>query len=618
MNSEILTTFVSARRRNDRHCTYAQYTAVANELGRLTPEQTGKPPLKIALLRNFTIEPLIPVLAGELYFAGFHPLFHIGDFDAIEAEVLNPTSTLYAFEPDFIVLALWLEALSPALTTKFLSSPPETTSDEIVRVRRHVHDLSAALRRSTRAPILLNNFPLPPAPTLGILDNQSTSYQTHAILELNASLCGDARAMSDVLIVDIMRLFAFHGYAHAVDERHWQMARAPLSHSVLLPLGRECVTFIRALRGKAKKCLVLDCDDTLWGGIIGEDGISGIKLGPTYPGSCFVALQEELLNLHDRGVILALCSKNNEADVLEVLREHPDMLLRERHFATWQINWDDKVTNLRRIADELNIGLDSLVFVDDSDFEATFVREQLPEVAVLKLPDKAFASYRAELSRSGLFDSLTYTEEDRRKNAMYGENRTRKQLEVGASSLDDYLATLDIEVEIREPTEIDIPRVSQMTQKTNQFNLTTRRYSTGDIRAFLESAEADVVALKVRDRVSDLGLVGMAIVTYDGAVASIDTLLMSCRALGRGVEDALLSVIANNAQEHRGSSRIVGTYLETAKNAMVKEFYAARAFTLLEAAPARTTWELSLNPGATIEPPSWITLKQGEFFRGRR
>lgn len=590
---------------------YADYAAAANELERLTPDDTGLPPLKIAVLRNFTIEPLIPVIAGEAYSAGFHPRFHLGAFDAIHAEVMDPASALYAFAPDLVIVAQWLEALSPALTTAFVASS-ETAGAEVERVRADVRAVLRALNERSSAPVLLNNFPLPAEPTLGILDAQSSAYHVNTVLRLNAELLRDAAEARDVSIVDYLRIFAAHGSANLVDERYWHMARAPLAQKALVPLGAEYGKFVRALRGKAKKCLVLDADNTLWGGIVGEDGLAGIKLGPTYPGSAFVALQREILNLHDRGVILALCSKNDEADVLEVLRDHPDSLLKEEHFAARQINWDDKVTNLRRIAAELNIGLDSMVFVDDNPFEAEYVREQLPEVAVLALPPNAYASYRSLLSRPGFFDSLTFTAEDRRKSAMYGENRKRKVLEAESGSLSEYLAKLDIEVEIASPSAIDVPRVSQLTQKTNQFNLTTKRYTEGEIRSFAASADAGVFALKVRDRIADLGLVGVGIVTYEGGDAVVDSFLLSCRAIGRGVEDALLAVMVRHALERPGVRRIVGRYVPTAKNAMVERFYARHGFAARERAADGTAWELAAEEARKVGVPAWIRVRNGE------
>ena len=301
--------------------------------------------------------------------------------------------------------------------------------------------------------------------------------------------------------------------------------------------------------------------------------------------------------------------------MLEVLREHPDMLLKEEHFAARQINWDDKVTNLQRIAAELNIGTDSLVLLDDSEFETDFVRRSLPEVAVIALPPKAYATYRSELAAPGWFDSLSFTAEDRRKNAMYGENRRRKELESSASSLEEYLANLAIEVEIAVPSEIDVPRVAQLTQKTNQFNLTTRRYTEADVRAFVASDRADVLALKVRDRIADSGLVGVAILTYEGRAATIDSFLLSCRVIGRGVEDALLSVAVRHALD-AGCDRVAGVYVPTAKNAMVADFYARRGFAERDRTPRATTWERS--DGTAPKAPAWITLRKGPLTHAGR
>jgi FkbH-like protein len=591
---------------------YSEYVAVANALAAADPAETGLPPLRIAVLRNFTIEPLLPVLAGEAFRAGFHPRFYVGDFDAVQSDVFDPASPLYRFRPDFIILAQWLEALSPGLTTGFVSLGEERREAEAARVREHLRSILSAVVQNTQATVLVNNFPVPADPTLGILDAQSPDYQTSTILRLNDRLRADASELNGVAIVDFMRLFATYGSDAMIDERYWHIARAPLSQRALVPLGAEYAKFVRALRGKARKCLVLDCDNTLWGGVVGEDGLSGIQLGPTYPGSCFVALQREILNLHDRGVILALCSKNNEADVLEVLREHPDSVLREQHFSALQINWDDKVTNLRRIADELNIGLDSMVFVDDNPFEADFVRERLPEVAVLALPPKAYAAYASLLARGAYFDSLSYTAEDRRKNAMYGENRRRRVLERESSSLEEYLAKLDIEVELGKPSELEIPRVSQLTQKTNQFNLTTQRYSEGQIRSLARADDAAVLALKVRDRVAELGLVGVAILRFAERTATIDAFLLSCRAIGRGAEDALLAGVMQEASA-RGAERVLGAYIPTSKNGVVRDFYGRHGFTVAEETPERVTWVTADIASGALAIPTWIRLKTGDL-----
>jgi len=446
---------------------------------------------------------------------------------------------------------------------------------------------------------------LPLFTTLGILDSQNLGYQNHTILNLNQELLTRLKQWRDVYIVDFMSILAHFGGEQGVDERYWYMAHAPIGKRALVPLGQEFGKFFRALRGQTRKCLVLDCDNTLWGGIVGEDGLPGIKLGTAYPGSCYQAFQQEILNLHDRGVILALCSKNNETDVLEVLRQHPDTILHEEHFSTWQINWNDKVTNLKNIASSLNIGLDSLVFVDDNKFECDLVREQLPEILVLQLPSEP-SSFTAKLSAGGYFDSLIFSDEDKARNRMYRAEAQRKQLFESTGSLENYLANLQIVAEIGKPDEGAIPRVSQLTQKTNQFNLTTHRYSEGDIRTFCENTQVDVLYLRLRDRISDLGLVGAAIIKYTGQVAEIDTFLLSCRALGRNAEEALLAEVLSLAKS-RGCAKVLGSYIPTTKNNQVSGFFLKNGFKLLQEASERSDWKFNLDDEVFLLP-SWIKV----------
>src|ERR1043165_7695291 len=416
------------RRFDGAALTYLDYNTLYGSLQTNPQAVNDLPPLRVAVLRNFTVEGLLPVLAGEIVRAGFCPKLYVGDFDAVAADVFNPDSALYRFQPDFVILAQWLEGLESSLVNRFLVLSPEEVERRVNDLRTQQLRVLSPPREHTKAVVLVNNFPLPPTPTLGILDAQKSEGQIATILNLNAALTSDSRTVADTYTIDLLRLVADVGYRNAVNERFWQQARAPLSPAGLIACGQECGRFFRALRGRARKCLVLDCDNTLWGGIIGEDGMEGIKCDTTYPGSCFRALQEEALNLYHRGIILALCSKNNEADVLEVLRNHPDMLLREEHFATIMVNWDDKVTNLRRIAAELNIGIDSLVFVDDNPFETNFVAEHLPEVAVIPLTSN-LTGHRSAIARCGLFDSLSFSDEDRKRNDMYRSDRQRKDLE---------------------------------------------------------------------------------------------------------------------------------------------------------------------------------------------
>jgi FkbH-like protein len=586
--------------------TYSAYTAVGNALESVAPEATDLPRLRVAILRNFTLDPMVPVIKGEIALAGFCPAIYLGDYDTIARDVLDPHSALYAFQPDLVIVAQWMEALAPALVTSFLSLSSQQVKAEIERVLTTVGEFVAALRRHTDAPILINNFPLLSYPTLGILDAQSESYQTHTILKLNLELLRRLRQTRDVYLVDYMGLMARIGREEGSDERYWQIGRAPIGRKALVPFGQEYGKFFRALRGKARKCLVMDCDNTLWGGVVGEDGLDGIQLGTTYPGSCYQTFQREILNLHHRGVILALCSKNNEADVLEVLHRHPEMVLREENFSTWQINWDDKVTNLIRIAEDLNIGLDSLVFVDDSQFECDFVRERLPQVAVLQL-SSAPSIFRSRLSAKAYFDTLVFSVEDRERNRMYRDQAKRKQLYASATSLDEYLRKVEVVAEIGVADEMTIPRISQLTQKTNQFNLTTRRYSEGEIRAFAESREADIFYVKLRDRISEMGLIGVAITKYSGEQAEIDTFLLSCRAIGRRVEEVQMAHVLNCARA-RGCSHVLGRYLITKKNGQVADFYSRQGFRLVAENPQGSEWEISLK-GKVFTAPAFLKVE---------
>lgn len=586
--------------------TYVAYSALANLAD--TAGEQGFEPYRISVLRNFTIEPLIPVIKGEVLRLGLAPDIYVASFDAIAESVLNSSSQLYTHKPHVILIAQWAETVSPLLTSKFLSLSGEQVEDEVARIVGTMESWLHCIRLNCDAPVLVNNFPLPSIVTLGILDYQSESHQLHTVLKLNSALLKMSKKFFDVYWVDTLSLFARLGYSAAVDERNWQTARAPISKHALLPFGLEYAKFIRALRGKTRKCLVLDCDNTLWGGVVGEDGLDGIKLGSTHPGSSFVAFQQECVNLYNRGVILALCSKNNEADVLEVFKMHPDCVLKEHHFAAWQINWDDKATNLTRIAEELNIGIDSLVFVDDNSLECDWVRKQLPQVEVINLSKETY-NYRKELMLSGFFDSLTFSSEDKKRSQMVVSDKQRKLMLKTASSYEDYLKGLGLKAEIGRPDKGDVPRVSQLTQKTNQFNVTTRRYTEGDIERFMASDNSDVFSLKLSDRISELGLIGVAIVQYKNGVADVDSLMMSCRALGRGAEETLMSLIHKRAIQ-RGCNKIVGTYLKSKKNAQVSDFYSKQDFKLVEESPEGSKWEYIIKSQMAKDYPNWIEVKE--------
>ena len=302
--------------------------------------------------------------------------------------------------------------------------------------------------------------------------------------------------------------------------------------------------------------LVTDLDNTLWGGVIGENGLEGIQVGMEYPGAAYRALQRVMLDLYRRGIILAICSKNNVADAMEALEQHPGMLLRPEHFAALRINWDDKAQNLREIAAELNVGRDSLAFLDDNPVERARISDELPEVTVIDLPSDP-SWFAQALQAVPVFERLAVSSEDRERGRYYGEQRQRVESQRNATSLEDFLRSLQQEVEVAPVTAETLIRVAQLTQKTNQFNLTTRRYSEQKIAELAASSHWSVYSIRVKDRFGDNGIVGVMITHDAGKVCEIDTFLLSCRVIGRTIETALLSFMVDSARA-RGMEQLQG------------------------------------------------------------
>jgi FkbH-like protein len=418
---------------------------------------------------------------------------------------------------------------------------------------------------------------------------------------MNDFLLSKLNATPNSYFVDLNLCLSRIGAQNFYDLRYWHIGRAPYRREALREIAFEDFKFIRPLKGKNKKCLVVDCDNSLWGGIIGEDGLSGIKLGKTYPGSSYYELQQEIVNLNNRGIIIAICSKNNEPDVWEVFQKHPDMVLSKEHIATSQINWEDKATNLCKIADDLNIGLESIVFMDDSEFEINLIRKMLPEVETLHLPKDKAVQYRDILASCGLFDTLTVSEEDKKRGAMYNAEEKRKKLQREITDLESYYKSLEMVVEIRRADDYSIPRIAQLTQKTNQFNCTTRRYSEADISELARSENADVISLRLKDRFGDSGTVGVCILRYASGQATIDTLLLSCRVLGRGVDEALL-VQSLKLAKSRGNRVAIGEYFETKKNHQVKNFYAEHGFKKVVETDEVSRFSIALDSFCRKEP----------------
>lgn len=544
----------------------------------------GLPKYRVAVVRNITVEFCALYLRHGCAQLGLDCVVSMGEHDNAIQEAMTPGSHLYAEKPDLILVCLGADPLAERLVHEFNALSPEDVASEMDRVLDQFRAVLGAIRQRAETPVLVHGLESPTRPALGILDSQTDSGQLGAFREMNRRLreLAASHAACHVLDLDLLRLRT--GADQFFDARFWHMGMAPFSAAGAEVLGREYLKFIRALTGRAKKCLVLDCDNTLWGGILGEDGFDRIAMGHDYPGSAYRDVQRVCLELNRRGVLLALCSKNNEADVLHVLDTHPDMLIRREHLACLRVNWDDKASNLAAIASLLNIGLDSLVFADDSDFEVNLVRQALPQVTVLHFSGSP-ERFAGLLTEDGLFDSLRLTAEDRRRPAMYKAEAARREAatQFSTQNLDEYLGSLEMEAAIVPVDSFTLPRASQMTLRTNQFNLTTRRHNEAELEEFLHGG-GDILTISLKDRFGDFGIVGLAILLYKGADCLLESFLLSCRALGRGVEDALLCACIQRAAE-RGAQRMVGCYLPTPKNEQVRAFFPSRGFAPLRDLP---------------------------------
>jgi FkbH-like protein len=559
-----------------------------------------------AFLRSFTVEPILPIFKAAAYTRGIALETHLGEFNAYAQEMLDPDSGLYRFRPDVTVLAVQTRDVAPQLWCGVASQLGRGVSDASAdAVLGRFADWIAAFRRHTPSALIVHALEVPGVAAAGLLDGQQPSNPAEAIRAINRGLRALAREHRGVYILDYDALVARHGRDAWGDARKWLTVRLPVASANLPHVAAEWLRFLHPLTGKIAKCVAVDLDNTLWGGVIGEEGMTGIRLGPEYPGAAFQELQRALLDLTRRGILLAICSKNNQADAMEAIASHPGMILEPRHFAAMRIDWNEKARNLEEIAAELNIGIDSIAFLDDNPVERQQVREQAPGAIVIALPEDPM-QYAGVVRDCAWFERLTLSEEDRRRGDYYAAQRERAALKGAVPSKEDFYRSLEQVAEIAAVTPQTLARVAQLTQKTNQFNVTTRRYTETQIADLAADPAWRVWSLRVTDRYADNGLVAVAMTRVDGDVCEIDTFLMSCRVIGRTVETALLAHLAEDARR-RGASVLQGWFLPTKKNAPAQDFYRDHGFTPAERTAEGTLWTLDLR-AREIHTPSWIAV----------
>jgi FkbH-like protein len=562
--------------------------------------------LKVALLSSFSIEFIHDALIAHGFANGLRIEIYQPGYGQIRQEVLVAQSGLYAFGPDLAVIAIEGEDWLPTLYSGFLDADPGGTrlQDAASGFIQEVTDLVRCFRSHSSKPLLVHNLALPQRKRAGIADLRLPAPQSDLLVGINRGLAEALSGVVDTYVVDYASLVSQAGSSHWYDTRMRLFAKAPIAAPMLGALSREYLKYARALNGLVKKCLVVDLDNTLWGGVIGEDGIDGIQLGPDYPGSAYVEFQRAVLDLYMRGVILAIASKNNAADVDAVFAQHRFMLLKPAHFAAIQVHWEAKAESLRRIAQLLSIGLEHMVFTDDNPLECEQIRRELPMVTVINLPKRP-ERYVEALLDEGLFDTLGLSDEDRRRGALYQQRAQAEIMRGESGSIEDYYRSLAMELSILPVAGATIARAVQLTQKTNQFNVTVHRYTEADFACRMADPAWLLLTVGVRDKFGDNGIVGVIMAKANEGRLDIDTLLLSCRVIGRTVETAMLAHLCTEALE-RGLKVLRGELRPSAKNAPVLDLFERHGFgKIAEDSMGNSSWELDLHRAA-VQYPDWF------------
>lgn len=577
----------------------AEYLRAAREIERGASESA----LRLGVVSTFTTDLLKPYIVVECQQLGLTVKPWLGPFGQLEQQVLDPASPLWQSDPQVLWVALRLEDVDRHLVHDHAAIGPQAARQRLETIRHRLLSLVRSAREQLRGPILVSNL-VAGEHSQNMFDASDPDGFVHLLAECNRELARGVAQIADAHVFDYAGVIAAHGAARWTDAKLWYMARSACGSESMIPLAKALARSIQAVTQPASKCLVLDLDNTLWGGVLGDDGPGGVKLGDDYPGNVFKDFQAALLGLRHRGFLLAIASKNDEQVVLDMLDTHPEMLLKREHFACICANWDAKPGNLRTIAQRLNLGLDSLVFIDDNPVERAAVSAELPMVHVVELPADPLGYLRV-LAQVTRLDRPRLLAEDRQRADMVAHDAARLQVAEAATSVEEFLHNLQMVAQVGECDRNTLERIHQLINKTNQFNLTTRRHQLEDVRRMMDSPDAAVAWLRLSDRYGDLGLVCVGILTrMDDETWVIDTLLMSCRVMGRQVEDAFLAYLAQLARG-QGARRLRGLYRPTAKNSPVKNFYAQHGFVALDlpGAQADEQWfEIELVPEALAWP----------------
>jgi FkbH-like protein len=534
----------------------------------------------ILLLSNVIVHQAKEITEYTLRKEGINATVELGDYDNIVQESQQQKKL------DAVIIFWELSNLIDGLQYKI----ELLNRDEIDVIEKKIKsEINFTLKNLESCPlILINQFSSFQFSSLSI----GTNNLDNLAHRLNSYL--ESCIHPNLKLVNLEKIIASIGIQNSFDSRYYYSSKAPYTIEFFKAYSQFIKPFFMSANGRSKKALIFDCDNTLWQGILGEDGFNGIEMSPeTKNGAIYREIQSIAISLSRRGVLIGLCSKNNLKDVDEVLASHPDMVLRDEHITIKKVNWSDKIINLKEISTELNIGLDSLVFIDDSPFEVNLVRSQLPELKVVKVPSKLHKYTEIMRNILGDFYNLTSSNEDESKTRIYKEQLKRHKIKKTFSNIDEYLSSLCLEISISENSNSIVDRISQISLKTNQFNLTTRRYTETDIFGFIEDTRYCVYSLSVCDKYGDYGSTGLAIILINGGIATIDTFLISCRIIGRYIEFSFIDYIINKMRDNN-IEFLNAKYIKTGKNNQTENFYEDCGFDLIETSKTSKIYSLKL------------------------
>ena len=540
-----------------------------NQAKIIKPENHQKK-IRIAFVGSFSLNGFEETIQVQCNDEKINCITYNSPYNQFTQEILNENSNLYKFKPDIIFLLIDNRVI---LENSFYFSNINSENKNKKHIDEKINEIKNLIEMFTQksqSKIIIANFVIPTYTPLGIYESKIEYGIKEIILDLNKKLKELSRNIDSCYVYDFNSFVTKFGEKNILDYKKMNFGDIKINFDIIPYLIYDFLGYVKPILGLNKKCLVLDLDNTLWGNIIGEDGIEGIKIGPYPEGRSFVEFQKVIKALSDNGIILAINSKNNQNEAMKVINEHPHMILREKDFSCIKINWNDKIANMREISKELNIGLDSIVFFDDDAVNRELLRMTLPEVNTVELP-KDPSTYAQILRDLNDFNTLKITNDDVQRKTMYEQEQNRQKLQSSTENLNEYLKKLDIKIKIKLNDKLSIARISQLILKTNQFNLTTKRYQEEEIEEFFADKTMIVGCSEVDDKFGENGITNVFIIKTKSNEWVIDTFLLSCRIMGRGIEEGIIGKILEIAK-NKGIEKITATFIPTEKNEPAENF----------------------------------------------